>query len=168
MFRAISVIRGYFVLIIKQTTCLLVNSFTCLLVASSLFQRAFPETIGIVAIKRYHLSERHRCSQCWPSCACVERQVETYLLCYALQSHEVTASATIFVVKLKTPLLRLGSGVFVYCVLLYLILRQVPIHQNCMYAPLNGLQYLFHPNTLQLLKQPSLAGVLFLLPESLV
>ena len=69
-------------------------------VASRLLQRTLPEAVSIVAIQRNHLAKRHRCSQCRPSCACIERQVETYLLCYALQSYEITAPATILVVKL--------------------------------------------------------------------
>ena len=69
-------------------------------ITSSLLQAALPETIGIVAIKRKHLAERHRRFQFRPSSTGIERQIETYLLGYLLQRHQITAPATIFIIKL--------------------------------------------------------------------
>ena len=69
-------------------------------ITSSLLQAALPEAIGIVAIKRNHLAERHRRFQFRPSSTGIERQIETYLLGYLLQRHQVTTPATIFIIKL--------------------------------------------------------------------
>ena len=69
-------------------------------ITSSLLQASLPEAIGIVAIKRNHLAERHRRFQFRPSSTGIERQIETYLLGYLLQRHQITAPATIFIIKL--------------------------------------------------------------------
>ena len=69
-------------------------------ITSSLLQAALPEAIGIVAIKRNHLAERHRRFQFRPSCTGIERQIESNLLGYLLQCHQITTPATIFIIKL--------------------------------------------------------------------
>ena len=82
-------------------------------ITSRLLQASFPETISIVAIKRNHLAERHRCFQFRPSRTGIKRQIETYLLGYLLQRHQITAPATIFIIKLcrnhRTAILPLQS-----------------------------------------------------------
>ena len=82
-------------------------------ITSRLLQASLPETIGIVAIKRNHLAERHRCFQFRPSRTGIERQIETYLLGYLLQRHQITSPATIFIIKLcrynRTAILPLQS-----------------------------------------------------------
>ena len=69
-------------------------------ITSSLLQAALPESIGIVAVKRKHLAERHRRFQFRPSCTGIERQIESNLLGYLLQCHQITTPATIFIIKL--------------------------------------------------------------------
>ena len=69
-------------------------------ITSCLLQAALPESIGIVAVKRKHLAERHRRFQFRPSCTGIERQIESNLLGYLLQCHQITTPATIFIIKL--------------------------------------------------------------------
>ncbi len=71
-----------------------------IVISSRLFDTPFPKAVGIIAIKGQHLSERHRGSQLWPSCTRIERQVETYLLGYPFQRHQVRTMSTILVIKL--------------------------------------------------------------------
>ena len=82
-------------------------------ITSRLLQASLPETIGIVAVKRNHLAERHRRFQFRPSRTGIERQIETYLLGHLLQRHQITSPATIFIIKLcrnhRTSILPLQS-----------------------------------------------------------
>ena len=71
------------------------------IVAHPLLDAAVPETVGIVAIQRYHLAIGHRRSQFGPSRAGVEGKVEASLPRHLLQSHQITPLATVFVVKLS-------------------------------------------------------------------
>ena len=68
--------------------------------ASGFFNAALPEAIGIVAIKRKHLTKRNGCGKFGPSCACVERQVVTDAQGDAFECHQVTSSASVLVVEL--------------------------------------------------------------------
>ena len=81
--------------------------------ASRLSNAALPKAVGIVAIKRKHLAERHRSCQFGPTRAGVEWQVESDVECNALECHQITASAPVFVVELtshdRTAILPLQS-----------------------------------------------------------
>ena len=71
------------------------------IVAVCLAQRTVPEAIGIVAIKRQHLTKKHRCGQLRPTRTGIERQVEANLLGDTFQVHQILATSSVFIVKLS-------------------------------------------------------------------
>ena len=82
----------------RRTESLKVESLV--VAASRLLDATLPETVCIVAIEGYHLSEGHGLRQLRPASTGIERQVEADLRSNPLQGHQIVATAAIFVVKL--------------------------------------------------------------------
>ena len=72
-----------------------------IVVSTGLGDLFIPEAIGIVAIERQHLAIGHRSTQLRPARTGIEGQVESYLLGYLLQSHQVLTTSSVFVIKLS-------------------------------------------------------------------
>ena len=73
----------------------------CLVIVScGLLQRAFPESVGIVAVERDEFAKRNGRGQFRPAGTGIEGKVEANLIGYTLEPHQVGAVAAMFVVKL--------------------------------------------------------------------
>ena len=83
----------------RRTERLKIERFV--VIACRLRSLLIPKTVGIVTIKRYHLTERHRSAQFGPPRTCIEWQIKTDILSYSLQCHKIFPSSPVFVVKLS-------------------------------------------------------------------